>query len=159
MKKFGTVVVVLVTCLLLLGTVFAQTNQHSDIERKIIVAANQCIDGEGACEIDLAEIFTGFEWDTVSIFVGGNSKQIRENLGIDHDISDGIVFSLNGKPIRVATSTYQFPQDVPPDVGYHIERASAEAPYYISLSRENAIVLVKKYAFHNDQYKYLVYCE
>ncbi len=129
-------------------------HQENEFEAKLISTVNSILENEGECVVDLSTLITEFEWDTVSIFVGGNPTQIRENLKIDTDISDGIVFSLKGEPVMVATSTYQFPKDTPPTVGYSIERTNADDPYYVNLSADNASVLVIKYVASDGRYCY-----
>lgn len=134
-----------------------KTPQRNAIESRIISSVDQHLKDEGVCEIDLAVLFDDFDWDTVSIFVAGNSKQIKDALGIDTEISDGIVFSMNGVPVRQSTSFYQFPKDIPPDLAYSIDRMNLENPYYISLSKEHAVVQVQKYSYKNGTYKYSLF--
>lgn len=149
----------LIGTILIAACVFARQNVHSTIEKRIISAANQSLSAEGQCDIDLGNVFADFEWDTVSVFVGGNSRQIRDSLQVDSDISDGIVFSDHGKPVMVEMSTYGFPEDVPPDVGYYVERIQADDPYFVGRPREDAVIHVKKFRAHNGKYKYLIYFE
>ena len=147
----------LIGIILIAVCAFALQNTHSTIEKRLISAINQNLPGEGQCDISLENVFADFEWDTVSIFVGGNSKQIHDLLQVDSDISDGIVFSYHQKPVMVEMSTYGFPSDIPPDISYYVERIQADDPYFVSRPRDNAVVRAKKYRFHDQKYKYLIY--
>lgn len=58
------------------------------VEDRIIAAADEILSGEGECDIDLDKVFWDYEWDTVSIFVAGKTKQIKDTLKVDNDVSD-----------------------------------------------------------------------
>lgn len=127
--------------------------ERSFIERNLVAAIDSLCSEEGSCEIDLSEVFSNFEWDTVSIFTAGNPAQVME-LGVYSEISDGIVFSRDGKPLKKHLSTYGFPEDVPPLISYYLESDSPDAPHYISLPRAQARVRAEKYRFHDGSFKY-----
>lgn len=126
-------------------------------ENKIVAFVDAQLNAEGEISVDLSMLVTEFEWDTVSVFVGGNPSQIQEYLHVYPDISDGIVFSLNGQPVMVAMSTYEFPADIPPRIWYDIERNDIESPYFVSLPFEKSTVQVKKYLASDGNYHYLLY--
>lgn len=152
---------ILILILVLMIVVFSITHkQHSNsIEKRIVAAVNQYIPDIGECELNLSELFSDFEWDTVSVFVAGNPSQIYDALKIDSDISDGIVFSKDGQPIKWAMSTYQFPKDELPTLTYYVERTMPNDLYYISLTCDDAIVSVNKRTDESGSYKYILYCE
>ena len=158
MKKFIIIAFALFVAALFIF-LFISNEHHKldDLERRIIASIDAVFEGEGECEIDLSMLATGFEWDTVSIFVAGNSAQIRSHLKVDNDISDGIVFSLAGQPVKVIMSTYQFPQDLPPRIGYSVKRSNAEDPYFVSLPFEHAKIQARKYISSDGSYRYLLY--
>lgn len=147
--------VVLLLMALALFCVKIYTSRQNPIEKKIIAETNKRIAGEGKCELDLTIIFNEFNWDAVALFVAGNSRQIKDVLGIETVASDGIVFMLNEKPIQVAMSAYIFPDDIMPKVSYCVGHESKEDPYYIILPRENAVVSVEKY-ISDGHYKYRI---
>lgn len=111
-RKYVYYSIVLTICCLIL-VLCIPCMQENTIEREIVNAANHRLPEEGMCVIDLAEVFSEFEWDTVSVFVGGNSKQVEAALGVKADVCDGLVFSLDGNPVAIAMSAYQFPTDTP----------------------------------------------
>jgi len=133
-----------------------QMNKQS-FEKKIVSTADRMITDEGECDINLDELFSDVEWDTVSVFIAGNTKQIRDSLMVDNDISDGIVFTHNGKRVMLEMSTYDFLHDELPLISYHVIRSQDDDPYYISRSRDQAILHVKKFISYSGKYKYLVY--
>ena len=156
-KKKRYIVVLLTVCILC-AVFFAIYKRQNYIPSRIITAIDQRCSGEGECSIDLAEVFTGFDWDTVSIFMAGNTRQIEDALGVYTEISDGIVFSKDGDPVLTHMSFYQFPQDVPADISYYVHREKPSDPYYVSLPFQNAIVHAEKYMY-NDDYKYTIYAD
>ena len=156
MKRF-CIIVLAILALLVFLFIFHAHQTTDDLERKIMASVDAVLEGGGECEIDLAMLATEFEWDTVSIFVAGNSAQIRSHLKVDNDIFDGIVFSLAGQPVKVIMSTYQFPQDLPPRIGYSVKRSNAEDPYFVSFPFEHAKIQARKYISSDGSYRYLLY--
>lgn len=138
---------------------FISYTQHNinHIESKIVAAVDCILEGEGDCELDLSILFTEFDWDTVSIFVGGNPAQIQSHLQFYPDISDGIIFSLDGQPVMVSTSTYNFPDDIQPQIGYYVEREKVNDPFFVSIPIEEAKIQVEKFLSSDGCYRYLVY--
>lgn len=146
----------LAAALLLAGSLsFVKLHRRSYIERKLVAAIDQQCEGAGECELDLSEVFEDFEWDTVSVFTAGNTAQIME-LGVYSEISDGIVFSADGKPLKKHLSTYGFPEDIPPLISYYLELENPNASHYVSLPRTQARVHAEKYRFHDGSYKYII---
>ena len=139
------------------GSVIQLQNYNNYFENKIIAATNRIVPAEGQCDIDLSALFTDFEWNTASIFIGGNSKQIREALQFDNDISDGIVFANDEENVMVSMSIYDFLHDELPKVGYTVNRTQNNDLYYTSRPREQAILHVEKFRDRKGKYKYLVY--
>lgn len=125
------------------------------IERRLVAAIDRQCEEEGECDIDLAEVFAELDWDTVSVFVAGNTAQILD-LGVYSEISDGIVFSKAGSPVKKHLSCYGFPEDVPPLISYYLDDAVPNSTHYITLPREHAIVHAQKYRFRDGSYKYNV---
>lgn len=156
-KKIVAVFMLALTIMIV--CIIMANDDESVIKERIINATNKELPYEGECEIDLNVLFADYDWDMVSIFIGGNSKQIREELKIDNDISDGIMFSKRGEPMLLALSTYDFIDDKVPDVGFYVERNQTDDPYYISRERLNALVHVRKFCDYDGTYKYLVYFE
>ena len=117
----------------------------------------QC-EEESECDIDLAEVFAELDWDTVSVFVAGNTAQISE-VGVYSEISDGIVFSKAGSPVKKHLSCYGFPEDVPPLISHYLDDAVLNSTHYIALPREQAVVHAQKYRFHDGSYKYDIIAE
>lgn len=153
-NKRKIIMVLAVTMGLLVGgIIYSNTNRLSDIERKLVAAIDQYCEEEGECDIDLAEVFGEFEWDTVSIFVAGDTAEVMD-LGVYTEISDGIVFSREGQPLKKHLSCYGFPEDIPPLVSYYVEQTNLYSPHYISLPREQAIVHAEKYRFRDGSYRY-----
>lgn len=138
--------------------VYLSAHRLSYIEQKLVSAIDQRCDGEGECEIDLAEVFTEFEWDTVSIFIAGDTAEVMD-LGVYTEISDGIVFSQEGRPLKKHLSCYAFPEDIPPLISYYVEQNGPYSPHYISLPREQAVVHAQKYQFSDGSYKYGIYAK
>lgn len=132
------------------------TYQQNYVENKIIATVDQRCKDFGTCQIDLAEVFTAFEWDTVSIFVGGDPRQVYDELGVESDAAEGgIVFSKNDKPVKVDLSGY-VDLDTPTRIGYYFNRKSLDDPCYVSLPHDNAVVNVEKHE-HRGQYYYELY--
>lgn len=154
-KKKVIVILFVMATLLMGGIIYATTHRLSYIEEKLVTAIDQCCEQEGECKIDLAEVFTEFEWDTVSVFIAGDSAQLMD-LGVYSEISDGIVFSQNGRPLKTHLSCYAFPEDTPPLVSYYVERSNSYSLNYITLPREHAIVRAEKYLFKDGRYKYVI---
>lgn len=132
----------------------------NDINQQIIRAIdNQCAEKE-ECYIFLSEI-TNFEWDMVSIYImGGNWAETNEALGLTSDkteLQDGIVFSNNGKIVKISTSSYDFTSNTHPQLSYWIERIESD-PYYKSYSYE-AILLAKKIKLDDGGYRYILIAE
>lgn len=142
--------------LVVVAAIFLYTHRISYIEWKLVSAINQHCAEEGECDIDLAEVFAGFEWDTVSVFVAGDPLEVEAVLGVYNDTSDGIVFSREGKPVKKHLSSYGFPEDIPPLISYYVERANPYLPCYVSFPREQAVVHAEKYRFHDGSYKYSI---
>lgn len=157
-KRHGKkrIVTSLITAGLIIGVlVYLNAHRLSYIEQKLVSAIDQRCDCEGECEIDLAEVFTEFEWDTVSIFIAGDTAEVMD-LGVYTEISDGIVFSQEGRPLKKHLSCYAFPEDIPPLISYYVERNGPYSPHYISLPREHAVVHAQKYQFSDGSYKYSI---
>lgn len=154
-ESFLTFVTVLVSVTVVL--VITHARQIGDIEYRIVSAVDQSVSETGTCKLDLSQLFPEFEWDTVSVFVAGNPSQIYDVLKVDSDIFDGIVFPKEGQPLKCAMSTYQFPQDELPTITYYVERTTTNAPYYVSLTHDDAIVSVDKMIDENGNYKYTLY--
>ena len=151
------ILLLLEIALLITGAiVYLNAHRPNPIEQKLVSAIDQRCEGEGECEIDLAEVFADFDWDTVSVFVGGNTAEVME-LGVYTEISDGIVFSKAGEPLKQHLSCYGFPDDIPPLVSYYVERSGPYSPYYISFPREQAVVHASKYQFQDGSYKYSIF--
>lgn len=142
-----------ILALVVVAGIFFYTHRLSYIERKLVTAIDQYCEEEGECDINLAEVFGEFEWDTVSVFVAGDTAEVMD-LGVYTEISDGIVFSRDGQPLKKHLSCYGFPEDVPPLISYYVERTDPYSPHYISLPREQAVVHAEKYRFHDGSYKY-----
>ena len=150
------ILALILIAILTAGILCIQVNRPS-LEKRIIMAADRMIIDEGECNIDLSELFDDVDWDTVSIFIAGNAKQIRNSLYVDNDISDGIVFTSNGKRVMLEMSTYDFLHDELPLISYHVVRTQDDDPYYESRSRDQAILHIKKFMSNSGEYKYLVY--
>lgn len=152
-KKCIYTITVLIIAALMIGFFIKKS---SSLERRIIYAINQSCDAEGNCTIDMTEI-ANFSWDTVSIFVAGNSPQVMEALGVYPDISDGIVFSRNGEIVMMLTSTYDFTHNNPPKISFYLlEEPQETGLYYKSYSYGEAILYGKKNRQPNGLYKYMV---
>lgn len=120
---------------------------------KILAAFDQRCKDIGICEIDLAEVFTAFEWDTVSIFVDGDMRQVYDELGVESDAADGgIVFSKDKKTVKIDLCGCQFPEDVPARIDYYFNRKSLDDPCYVTLPHDHAIVIVEKNKFRGNYY-------
>lgn len=157
MKKYGkSALAALALVLSIAVCVSMRLHKRQEVERRIIKATNRSLAGEGECDIFLADIFDDFEWDSVAIFVAGDPVQIKNALKIENDISDGIVFLKAGQPVKMAMSTYQFPQDKPPTISYYVERENNNAPYYISMTYDEAIAHIEKYMFRDGKYRYIM---
>ena len=153
------ILLLLEIALLITGAiVYLNAHRPNPIEQKLVSAIDQRCDGEGECEIDLAEVFTEFEWDTVSIFIAGDTAEVMD-LGVYTEISDGIVFSQEGRPLKKHLSCYAFPEDIPPLISYYVEQNGPYSPHYISLPREQAVVHAQKYQFSDGSYKYGIYAK
>lgn len=153
--RYAVLVLMLIT-ILTASILYMQGNRPS-LEKRIITAADRMIIDEGECSIDLSELFDDVDWDTVSIFIAGNAKQIHDSLCVDNDISDGIVFTFNGKRVMLEMSAYDFLHDELPLISYHVVRTQDDDPYYESRSRDRAILHIKKFMSNSGEYKYLVY--
>ena len=154
-KRVVIVLIVIITLVLIV--LIDKKPKTTWVEQKIIDAINQNNSGNiGECEIDLSDVFTDFQWDTVSLFSAGNSKQVEDAVGIYPDVSNGIVFSLDGVHQLIDLTTYSFPNDEPPIVSYYIERTDLTSLFYSTLSRDNAVVHGEKYKW-NEKYKYSVW--
>lgn len=152
------VIRLLILCMLC-SIFFSHIRERDYVQDRLIAEIDRQCSGEGECMLDLAEAFSDFAWDAVSVYMAGNSRQIREALGVYTEAEDGIVFSKDGIPILEHQSWYQFPQDIPADVSYYVIGEDADDPYYVTLPFENAIVHAEKYKFLEDyKYKILVYC-
>ena len=154
--KKSFIVVALLAILITASVAITQRNKFT-FRTRIVTATDRIVKDEGECALDLNILFADLEWDTVSIFVAGNSKQIQDSLLVDNDISDGIVFSDNGKSVMLEMSTYDFLNDELPLVSFYVERTQPDDPYYVSKSRDQAVLHVKKFISYNGTYKYLVY--
>lgn len=153
-KKMCAAILALV--MLLVGwLVFQNVHRRDYIERKLVTAIDQQCKEEGECDIDLASVFAELDWDTVSVFVAGDTSQILE-LGVYSEISDGIVFSKAGSPVKKHLSCYAFPEDVPPLISYYLDDSVPNSFHYVTLPREQAIVRAKKYRFDDGSYKYSI---
>lgn len=143
--------------IILIGTVvFGLQGGKSTFEKRITAAADRAMVGEGECELDLNALFADMEWDTVSIFVAGNAGQIRDTLQLDNDISDGIVFSDNGKHVLLEISTYDYNHDAYPLISFYVDRAQIDDAYYASRPRDQAVLHVEKFLAHDGKYRYAV---
>lgn len=152
--KIKVIFALLVIVLLLAGDIiYTNTLRFNYIEKKIVSAVDQYCEGVGECDIDLAEVFTDFDWDAVSVFIAGDTAQIMD-LGVYTEISNGIVFSKKGKPLKTHLSCYKFPEDIPPLISYYLEQVDRYSLHYITLPRERAIVHAEKYLFKERTYKY-----
>lgn len=130
--------------------------KQSSLEWRIMSAIRAACTGEGECTIDMREI-ADFSWDTVSIFAAGNSPQVMEALGVYPDISDGLVFSQNGEPVKVITSVYDFIHNEPPNISFYLlEEPYKTGRYYKSYAYEDAVLYGKRYRQPNGLYKYMV---
>ena len=152
------VIRLLILCILC-SIFFSYIRERDYVQDRLIAQIDRQCSGEGECMLNLPEVFPNFAWDTVSMYMAGNSRQIREALGVYTEAADSIVFSRDGIPILEHKSWYQFPQDIPADVSYYVIREDAGDPYYVTMPFENAIVHAEKYKFLDD-YKYTicVYC-
>ena len=148
----GVIIVLLLSVLIY---IYSRSNM---IEEKLTSAIDQICAGEGECILDLNDIFTDFEWDTVSIFMAGNSKQVIAKIGVDPDVSNGIAFSKNGVLQQIDMSTYDFPMDAPPHISYSIEQSHPYNTYCISLSKDRAKVKASKYLW-NGVLKYSIWLD
>lgn len=81
-KKHMWIVLLLILSLACLLTYFIR---RDSLEFRIICAIDQ------QCETEV-------DWDTVSIFIAGDSLEILEDLGVHTEFEDGIVFSRNNEP-------------------------------------------------------------
>lgn len=153
MKKI--VALILIAMLLVGWLAFQNAHRRSYIERKLAAAIDQQCKEEGECDIDLANVFAELDWDTVSVFVAGDTSQILE-LGVHSDIEDGIVFSKAGVPVKQHLSSYGFPQDIPPLISYYLDDTVPSSLHYVTLPREQSVVQAQKYLFHDGSYKYSV---
>lgn len=153
-QKGKVIISLIVIVVLLVGcVVYLNTHRRNYIEKKLVSAIDQYCREEGECDIDLDEVFTEFEWDTVSVFVAGNTAQVMD-LGVYTEISDGIVFSVKGRPVKKHLSCYGFPDDIPPLISYYLERDDPYSPVYISMPRDQAVVHARKYRYQDGSYKY-----
>lgn len=157
-KKSRFVVSIIILCLILL---FAIMNvfgvKRSFIEQRIITKCNENVKQTGKCYLDLALLFDDFDWDTVSIYVSGNNKQLSKELGIYNEFSDGIVFSLRGTPVFKASSTYSVPEGEPPTLLYSINQSDNHEQFFVTLTKDCAVVCVEKYYYQETGvWKYIL---
>lgn len=146
----------LMIAVLFIGWLFFQnTRNHSYIEKKLVAAIDQQCGAEGECDIDLGKVFADLDWDTVSVFVAGDTSQILE-LGVYSEISDGIVFLKAGTPVKEHLSCYGFPQDIPPLISYYLDETVPASFHYVTLPREQSVVHAEKYHFYDNSYKYSI---
>lgn len=157
-RVVAAVVSIIALCLVLL---FALTNvfgvKRSFIEQRIITKCNENVQQRGKCYLDLALLFNDFDWDTVSIYVSGNNKQLSKELGIYNEFSDGIVFSLRGTPVFTASSTYSVPEGEPPALLYSIDQSENPELFFVTLPKDRAVVCVEKYYYQKTgAWKYIL---
>ena len=153
---------IVVLFLLILFVLLFIINIGSDrmIEQRLKKAIDEKCPNIGLCLIDMDAVFNDFDWDTCSIFCAGNSSVIKQDLGIDNDISDGILFSLKGKPIIYYLSTYSFPDDEPADITFYIENLDLYQKPYISFKKGNCLVQAEKYYLGNKRTaKYVIFAK
>ena len=92
------VIRLLILCMLC-SIFFSHIRERDYVQDRLIAEIDRQCSGEGECMLDLAEAFSDFAWDAVSVYMAGNSRQIREALGVYTEAEDGIVFSKDGIPI------------------------------------------------------------
>ena len=156
MKRFAVIMCIAFVTIMIAIIYFTNRNNNSMVEDRIIAAADEILSGEGECDIDLDKVFWDYEWDTVSIFVAGNTKQIKDALKVDNDVSDGIVFSSHGEPVMIEMSTYGFPEEKLPVVGYNVIKTQSNGLYYTTRLRDNSTVHIRKFV-DKGEFKYTVY--
>ena len=156
MKRFAAIMGIAFATIMIAIVYFTNRNNYSMIEDRIITAVDEILSGEGECDIDLDKAFWDYEWDTVSIFVAGNTKQIKDELNVDNDVSDGIVFSSHGEPIMIEMSTYGFPEEKLPVVSYNVIKAQSNGLYYTTRPRDNSTVHIRK-SVYRGEFRYTLY--
>lgn len=155
-RRMRVFLVFLIIAILFIGwLLFQNTRRYSYIEKKLVAAIDQQCREEGECDIDLGKVFAELDWDTVSVFVAGDTSQILE-LGVYSEISDGIVFSKAGMPVKEHLSCYGFPQDIPPIISYYLDDSVPASFHYVTLPREQSVVHAEKYHFHGNIYRYSI---
>ena len=156
MKRFAVIMGIAFVMIMIAIIYFTNRNNYSMIEDRIITAVDELLSGEGECDIDLDKVFWDYEWDTVSIFVAGNTKQIKDALKVDNDVSDGIVFSSHGEPVMIEMSVYGFPKEELPVISYNVIKAQSDGLYYTTRLRDNSTVHVRK-SVYRGEFRYTVY--
>ena len=133
------------------------------IPNKLIYAIDQAIPDGGDCHLYLADVFSNFDWDTVTIFEPPYRKELNERLQIENrEGQDGIVFSLNNHPIYIHYSSYQYNLHEPATISYTVNFRKTDANNnYVSLSKDFSYVKATKYRYHdvngNYSWKYVVF--
>lgn len=156
-KAKGSSLAILLMAVVMLSVVLWRN--YNSIENQIIRAIDKQCPGAGECTISLAEA-TNFAWDAVSI-VAGHWPSAKETLGIDDvmysfmttDASQGIVFQLDGKVVKAATSAI----DHELWIGEPLPRLIYWREEGGRYSYNDALLRAEKVRRSNGLYRYILY--
>lgn len=132
--------------------------QNDKLSQRIVETIdNKCDQGNGYCNVPIAEI-TDFKWDKMAIFgVGSSNKEVSEALGVEYedstDLMTGIVFAYNNKIVYKEDIPYN--PERPSKLWITIEYVPGE-PACMSYTPDNAVLIGTKKKGDNRFYYGLV---